>query len=168
MAGRLLEWANKGLIPEYDFWNKQNPMADPVQCGTYRPDFVYECADGVTILEFDEQMHSNRNQRCELVRMWEVSHGYDGRHVFWIRFNPDAFKVAGKTLTTSRKNREAVLLKLLQDNVGNSDYDNFMTICYVCYHKKEKTGDDLVQTFTFSRAAGEQAYEEWVDTIAPA
>jgi hypothetical protein len=78
-------------------------MADSTQCGRYRPDFVYEWAEGVLILEYDEQMHSDRAKRCELVRMAEVSHGYGGRPVCWVRFNPDAFKLAGTTHVTTLK-----------------------------------------------------------------
>lgn len=161
----LLAWAKAGLIPKYDLWNKINPTADQAQCGRYRPDFVYEWAEGVLLLEYDEQMHSDRVKRCELVRMAEVSLGYGGRPVFWLRYNPDAFKVVSKTLRTSIKQRESVLLKMLQDMIGDADYEHFMTICYVCYHKPESTEDNLVQTFKFTTM---QAYEEWVDREAPA
>ncbi len=117
----LQEWAKAGLIPTYDLWNKKNPMADPEQCGRYRPDFVYESADpaeGVLLLEYDERIRSDRIKRCELVRMAEASLGYGGRPLNWIRYNPDEFKVARKTLRTSVKQREAVLLKMLQDMIG--------------------------------------------------
>ena len=164
MAATLQGWAKEKLIPMYDLWNKINPMADPAQCGRYRPDFFFEWAEGVLLLEYDERMHSDRIQRCELVRMLEASHGYGGRPVFWIRYNPDAFKVAYKTLRTSIKQREAVLLKMLQDMIGNADYDHYLTICYVCYNKPERTGDDFVQTLKFTR---KEVYEEWVNTVAP-
>jgi hypothetical protein len=118
----------------------------------------------VLLLEYDEQMHSDRNKRCELVRMAEVSLGYGGRPVFWIRFKPDAFKVAGETLVTTRKIREAVLLKMLQDMVGDADYDHFITICYICYDKTESTDDNLIQTLKFTTT---QAYEAWVNDVAP-
>jgi hypothetical protein len=166
MAGRLLEWAAKGLLPKYTHWNKENPLADSTQCGRYRPDFVYEWAEGVLILEYDELMNTDRAKRCELVRMAAVSHGYGGRPVCWIRFNPDAFKLGGKTLVTTLKKREAVLLKLMQEKIGVADYDHFITICYVCYHKPAKTSeDDLVQTLKFATPA---AYEAWVEATAPA
>ena len=165
MAATLQGWAKRDLIPMYDLWNKINPMADPAQCGRYRPDFVFEWAEGVLLLEYDERMHSERNQRCELVRMAEASLGYGGRPVFWIRYNPDAFKVAHKNLRTLIKHREAVLLKMLQEMIGDADYDHFMTIRYICYHKTESSEDNLVQTFKFTTM---QAYEEWVDRVAPA
>jgi hypothetical protein len=165
MAATLSKWADQGFIPSYDSWNKRNPTAVSAQCGQYRPDFVYEWAEGVILLEYDEQMHSDRNNRCELVRMAEVSIGYGGRPVCWLRFNPDAFKVAGETLATSRKTRESVLRKMLQDKVGDADYDHFMTICYICYHKPQSTANNLVQTFKFTDML---AYEAWVDAVAPA
>ena len=117
------------------------------------------------ILEYDERMHSDREQRCELVRMAEVSLGYGGRPVHWIRYNPDAFKVDGSTLATSRKKRETILLKMLQDMIGDADYDHFVTICYVCYDKSESAGNNFVCTFKFTNP---QAYEEWVNSVAPA
>jgi hypothetical protein len=164
MAATLEGWAKKRLIPMYDSWNKTNPTADPAQCGRFRPDFVYEWAEGVLILEYDEQMHSDRVKRCELVRMAEASLGYGERPVFWIRFNPDAFKVAGKTFATTRKTREAVLLKMLQDMIGDADYDHIMTVCYLCYHKPERSADNIVQTFKFTT---KEEYEAWVDDVAP-
>jgi hypothetical protein len=97
--------------------------------------------------------------------MAEASLGYGGWPVFWIRYNPDEFKVAGKTLRTSVKQREAELLKMLQDMIGDADYGHFMTVCYVCYHKPEHTEDNLVQTFKFTTM---QAYEAWVDRVEPA
>ena len=171
MAATLEKWASDGLssIPKYNLWNKSNRTADPAQCGKYRLDFVYEWAEGVLVLEYDEKMHSDRVKRCELVRMAEVSLGYGGRPVFWIRYNPDAFKVDGSTLVTSRKRREAVLLKMLQEMIGDADYDHVMTICYLCYddkaEKNTKGEDNLVQTFKFTTM---QEYEVWVNAVAPA
>jgi hypothetical protein len=78
----------------------------------------------------------------------------------------DSRFLAGTTLVTTLKKREAALLKMLQAKVGDADYDHFMTVCYVCYHKPEKTSeDDLVQTFKFTSPA---AYEAWVEATAPA
>ena len=164
MAGMLESWAAKALIPKCTSWNRRNPSADPAQCGIFRPDFVFEWVEGVLILEYDEQMHADRSKRCELVRMAQVSIGYGGRPVFWIRYNPDAFKVAGITLRTSRKTREAVLLRMLQGMIGDADYDHIMTIHYVCYDN-EISEDNLVQTVQFSTI---QDYENWVDSVAPA
>jgi hypothetical protein len=96
MAFKLNLWSDDKLISPYTTWNKQNLMADPPQCGKFRADFLYEWPLGVLILEFDENQHKDYDQRCELVRMFEMAHGYGGRPVAFIRYNPDAFKVLGK------------------------------------------------------------------------
>ena len=67
MAGNLKLWACGGLVPMYTRWNRTNPMADPVQSGLYRVDFVFEGQSHVVAMEYDEQMHSDRDQHCELV-----------------------------------------------------------------------------------------------------
>jgi hypothetical protein len=162
MAATLKEWASKGLIPEVNSWNKQNPTAEPLQCGRFRPDFVYEWNEGVLVLEYDEQMHSDRPKQCELDRMEKVTLGYGNRPVFWIRYNPDAFKVDGKTLTTTRKMREEILLKILQDTIGHADYDHFMTVCYLFYDKPTNSREGkYVQKFQFKTI---REYESWVDS----
>ncbi len=106
MAAKLEQWARNGSIPKYTLWNKRNPSADPVQCGIFRPDFVYQWAEGVLILEYNEQMHSDRNKRCKLARMAQASMGYGARPVHWIRFDPGAFKVDRTTLHTTAAKRE--------------------------------------------------------------
>ncbi len=42
---------------------------------------------------------------------------------------------------------------------GDADYNHFITIRCVCYHKPESTEDNLVQSFKFTTM---QAFEEWV------
>ena len=162
MAAKLGEWAKEGLIPEVTLWNKQNPLADPVQNGKYRPDFSFVSGDGVVLLEYDEQMHDSYSKRCELVRMGEVGAGYQGRPVHWLRFNPDAFKVGGVTRRTDKKERHTVLLKVLEGALELPDYENLITIDYVCYDKAQPdAGSDLVQTFKFKDY---EAFCVWVES----
>ena len=149
MACTLQEWADRGLAPQFTLWNRQNPEADPAQCGRYRVDFVFEWEEGVVLLEYDEQMHSDRDRRCELVRQAEVSLGYGGRPVHWIRFNPDAFKLDGETRVTRRQEREAVLLQTLNAAWAAADYDHFITVDYICYDQTAGVGKDLVETMQF-------------------
>lgn len=163
MAATLDEWARKDLIPRYSRWNKQNPLADPAQCGKYRVDFEFEHALGVVLLEYDEQMHADRVLRCELVRQAEVALGYGGLPVHWIRFNPDAFKVDGVTRVTKREEREKELLKQLQQALGHADYEHPITVTYICYHKSMQAGDvnQLVQTHRFRTI---EYYNAWVES----
>ncbi len=141
-------------------------MAETSQCGRFRPDFVYKWNKGVLVLEFDEEMHRVYPKRCELERMVQVTLGYGGKPVFWIRYNPDKFKVNGITYDTPRKNREEILLTLLQDTLGNADYNHFMTICYLFYDKAEDEDEYAVYAPKFQFRTP-QEYLEWVDVKAP-
>ena len=166
MAATLGKWNSNGHIPEVTRWNKQNPTAEPSQCGRHRVDFGWEWNEGRLMLEFDEEKHASYPKRCELERMVKVTLGHGGLPVFWIRYNPDKYKVCGKTFNTSREEREEVLLKMLKDMIGYAaDYDHFMTICYLFYDKPENTQDNnYVQKFQFKTT---QEYLEWIDLKAP-
>ena len=162
MAALLIQWGEEGLVPAYTSWNKRNPEADPAQCGLYRPDFVFEWKEGVLLLEFDERMHSDRDRTCELRRMGEVSMGYGGRPVHWVRFNPDAFKVDGVTRKTNKTARHDALLQLLRNHVQNADYDHLITIDYVCYDPQPHAFvSSLVQTLQFETT---EEYCAWADS----
>ena len=162
MAGTLEQWASAGLVPLYTLWNRRNPGADPVQNGLYRVDFVFDVQHRVVAVEFDERMHSDRDRRCELVRMGRVTLGYGGRPVHWVRFNPDAFSVGGVNRRTGAKEREAVLLRVLQEALGGADEGFAISIHYVCYDNDASSG--LVQTHRFKTV---EDYCVWVDTVAP-
>lgn len=178
MAAKLDDWARHDLIPRYTLWNKQNPLADPEQCGKYRVDFVFQHETGVVLLEYDEQMHADRVLRCELVRQAEAALGYGGLPVHWIRFNPDAFKVDGVTRVTRRGEREEELLKQLRHALGHTDYEHPIIVTYVCYHKTTTGGaggsssamedvsspdNALVQTHKFKSF---EAYNVWVEATS--
>lgn len=172
MAATLDEWARTDSIPRYTRWNKQNPLADPAQCGKYRVDFEFEHALGVVLLEYDEQMHADRNLRCELVRQAEVALGYGGFPVHWIRFNPDAFKVDGVTRVTKREERENELLKQLQQALAHADYEHPIIVTYICYNQglagaamdgASSVKNELVQTHKFKTI---EAYNQWVESVS--
>jgi hypothetical protein len=164
MAGRLKEWSDGALIPAFTTWNKQNKLGDSVQCGIFRVDFVYLKQDHVVLLEYDEDMHSRYDQRCEMVRMGMVTTGYPLKPVHWVRYNPDAFKVAGTTRKTAAKAREAMLLQVLQAALAQVDFEDHITIDYVCYDKAQPDdGSDLLQTFKFKTL---EDYCQWVEAGA--
>ena len=168
MASQLLEWFEQDAIPRFTSWNKQNPVADPVQNRRFRPDFAFVGGDGVVLLEYDEHMHQDYSRRCELVRMAEVGVGYHGRPVHWVRFNPDAFKVAGITRRTDKTERHAVLKTVLEAALALPDYENLITVDYVCYDKPiagPPGSSDLVQTLRFRDY---EAYCAWAEEVAPA
>jgi hypothetical protein len=164
MAYKLQEWASNGLIPMYTHWNRRNPLADPLQCGRYRIDFVFELESMVLLLEYDEEMHSAYTKKCELVRQAEASLGYGGMPVHWIRFNPDAFKIDGKNRKTGKKEREGMLITKMKEAVANPDFGALIKIDYICYNKKHTpnyTGSDLVKSLKFKTI---RDYVAWVET----
>ena len=122
MFEKLIKWAEDGLLPMKPVGNKQNFLADPVQCGRYRLDFVFEHETGVVIDEYDENGHANYNLRCELIRQGRVSLGYGGKPVHWIRYNPDNFLSDGQG--PDSQTRDAAHLRHLQHAIQNPDYDH--------------------------------------------
>lgn len=120
-------------IQMYTTWNRVNPSADPAQCGRYRPDFVYELPVSVVLNEYDEHQHRDRALRCELVRMAEISLGYGGQPVHWVRFNPDSFRVNGVLMNYGEAVRDRILYLQLKEAVECVDYEHFITITFVCY-----------------------------------
>lgn len=163
LAAKLSKWAKESKIPIYTAWNKQNLLADPLQCGKYRVDFMFEMSSGVVLLECDEKQHSEYVKRCELVRQAEVALGFGGLPVHWIRYNPDAFKINGTTRVTKREERESTLLRHLQLALTRPDYEHFITVTYICYDNHVSTNadpDPLVQTKAFKTV---EDYNEWVE-----
>jgi hypothetical protein len=79
-------------------------------------DFVLHTTWGAIILEVDEEQHAHYDPSCDVRRDFDVSAsvslGSGGKLVI-VRFNPDAFKVGGVTLRTTKKERHAKLLMLL-------------------------------------------------------
>ena len=163
MADKLNKWADEGLLPSRPTWNRQNPNADPVQCGKYRPDFVFETELGVVISEYDEHQHTAYKRYCELSRMLEVSHGYNQRPVHWIRYNPDFFSMDGRTDVDS-ETRDTVHLEHLQSALKSPDYEHFITIEYLFYRPMFGRPIAMVQKFQFSTS---EDYIAWIDSIVP-
>jgi len=148
VASFLYEWRGQGQIPRFR-WNKQNPSADPLQCGKYRVDFAFKLPVQAVIKEVDEFGHKHYDLRCELLRMAEVTHGYGARPVHWIRYNPDAFKIDGVTRKMTRLERMDLVKARLMGALAAPDYEHFMTIEFICYDTPgrlvglEKTGFDV-------------------------
>ena len=85
-------------------------------CGKERPDRVYELPDRVIILECDEHQHRDRACVCEQTRMVNISQGYGGIPVSFIRWNPDDYSpVQEKKLPESIAKRYALVGDLIRD-----------------------------------------------------
>jgi hypothetical protein len=138
ICAKLELWAEMGHIPKYTSWGKLIPHVEKVSCGRVFPDFTFEFKDKVIILEVEEYQHSrgNYNARCEMVRLQDIVNSYGLIPVHIIRYNPDFFRVSGKTAKVSSDTKQEILLKCLQSAISNNDFENHITLEYICYDCK--------------------------------
>ena len=79
-------------------------------------DFVLYTPWGAIILEVDEHQHSHQDPSCDVRRDFDMaaSVALGSQHKLAIvRYNPDGFKVAGRTVRTAKNTRHSKLLELL-------------------------------------------------------
>ena len=79
-------------------------------------DFVLYAPWGAIILEVDENQHGHQDSSCDVRRDFDMvaSIALGSQHKLAIvRYNPDAFKVAGRTVRTPKTERHPKLLQLL-------------------------------------------------------
>lgn len=95
------------LMAHLDFYGLTGDSTDKVvndgDCGRERPDRVFDFGDKVVVLECDEHQHKDRQCSCEQTRMVNISQGYGGLPVYFIRWNPDPYAPSVDT-----KKRESV------------------------------------------------------------
>lgn len=102
--------------------NGFNPVNDRIPngsvCGRERPDFEFDPLkdksgrDHVVIVEVDEDQHSGYPEECDKVRMFNLTQTYSGTPVFFIRYNPDSFRLSDGTKgEVTREHREYALIE---------------------------------------------------------
>lgn len=82
-------------------------------------DFAIESPWGCTILEVDEHQHSSYDVSCDVRRDFDIVASValgSAQKLRIIHYNPDSYKVAGKTVSMTKKDRLASLLKLIQNS----------------------------------------------------
>lgn len=79
-------------------------------------DFCVQMSWGVILLECDEQQHNTYDPSCDVRRDFDscasIALGSQHKAVV-LRYNPDAFKVGGRTKYTTKKERQAKLIATL-------------------------------------------------------
>lgn len=89
---------NDGVIPQYTSHDRAVAIGlDPSIYGSTRPDWVWVLHDRWIVLECDEDQHSSMAYSCERRRELQICNVAAGLPVFFIRFNPDAFKTGSKS-----------------------------------------------------------------------
>jgi hypothetical protein len=140
-----------------------------MQCGSFRPDFVWErdIEQRVVLLECDEHAHRVYPAACEFTRPIKIALGYGDRPVHLLRYNPDMLSFV-KSMP-ARKEREQLLLSRMQAALApaacdDSKFKHILTIEFLYYYDipgAEATAPH-VQTISF---ATPHAYEVWAEAI---
>jgi len=104
-----------------------------------RLDFVIESMTAVVIVEVDEFQHSSY---CgEISRLNEIFTAFrlgdNIRHVHFVRFNPDAFKIDQKTGRVSLEVRHARLVEVIQKALDSHEPQKTWSILHVFYDTDE-------------------------------
>jgi len=114
------------------------------ECGKYRPDFLYDAVTHRVVVEVDEDQHRGYDPECERVRMINILGALGMRCVF-IRYNPDTFKVDGKTVRVYEKKRHELLLKTIREYMKPSfDPQATADVVYLYYDGAEKRTEMLI------------------------
>ena len=80
----------------------------------FRPDFFFERNTHVVIVEVDEHQHSSYDASCERVRELHISEAI-GRPTYFIRYNPDAYRVNGAAVRVPKNIREQRLIQVMKE-----------------------------------------------------
>ena len=94
-------------------------------------DFVLYAAWGAIILEVDENQHSHQDPSCDVRRDFDMaaSVALGSQHKLAIvRYNPDAFMVAGRTVRTPKTESHPKLLQLLHSLIQEEPERHFQRL----------------------------------------
>ena len=80
----------------------------------FRPYFFYDMTSHVIIVEVDEHQHSMYDVSCERAREFHIADAI-GRPTYFIRYNPDCYRVKGSIANTKQRFREMELVRVLRD-----------------------------------------------------
>ena len=90
-------------------------LSSETQCAYL--DFLITMPWGYVVLEVDEDQHSHYPAGCDVRRDFDIAASIalgSAQKLVIVHYNPDAYKVADKTLRTTTKDRQHKLLALMQ------------------------------------------------------
>jgi len=105
-------------------------------CGKYRPDFRYNALTHSVVVEVDEDQHRSYDPECERIRIINIVQAVGMRCVF-VRYNPDAFKIDGKTVRVYEKKRHELLLRTIRECMKPSFDSEISRVVYLYYDGAE-------------------------------
>jgi len=81
------------------------------ECFEYRPDIIYDFTTHILIVCVDEKQHNTPSYKeCDRPRMINIVSTFGGTPVYFIRYNPDNYRIRGKLMKTSKHIREDKLV----------------------------------------------------------
>lgn len=104
-------------------------------CSKKRPDYVIDNGKFQIVVEVDEHQHNSYPCDCEIGRMLMI-HQDIGMTTIFIRYNPDNYKVNGKTIKGSSTNpkREVVLVDTIK-RLMEMEFNDGLYVSYLYYDK---------------------------------
>jgi len=118
-------------------YNTYDKSVDNNACGRDRPDFVIECSTHSIVLEVDEHQHKDRPCECEQTRMVNISQSL-GMPTIFIRYNPDEYKIDGKTIDLHSRQRYGLLRQSLEYfstiSIKKLKDIGFLSVIYLFYN----------------------------------
>ena len=106
-------------------------------------DFTIAKSWGYVLLEVDEDQHRSYDASCDVRRDFDMAASValgSGHKLRVIRFNPDSYRVGGRTRTESKKDRMKRLLALLEEGEPVGALERV----FLCYDQ-ESTDTSLPQ-----------------------
>lgn len=180
LAAGFKEWdRTEEMPPLYHFRREKQidfkcaELKDAPKCA--RIDFAIGVPGGFVFLEVDENQHKPRhveNPICDLERMKNVELALNARakkigsevpKIYWLRYNPDAWHVGGKTRRYEKVDREANLVAWLK----RFECKSRLGIGYAFYDCKAPDGDgalDVMDTPAYDDEYAERA-ENLMDLV---
>jgi EsV-1-7 cysteine-rich motif len=116
-----------------------------------RPDFVLILEDRVIVVECDEHQHWTYAEECEISRMVNLTMVYGGLPVFFIRYNPDSFKVEGVPQEISKAKRHALLKETITKCLDTTPTE-LLSVQYMFYDDDRKRTFEQLLTMSSIRA----------------
>jgi len=113
-------------------------------CLRYRPDFIFECPTHVIVFEVDEYQHSRYECSCEQIRMINLCQDFGGTPVVFIRFNPDSYKIKGKSIPGSINKRSRVVIDTIK-KIKMYKPDSLLSVIYLYYDDFDEKKIDIIK-----------------------
>jgi hypothetical protein len=102
-------------------------------CYNYRPDVMIADNNLVIHIECDEHQHGGVSYSCDEKRMSDLYDEYPGKHVVWIRWNPNGYKPPVGVIKKSLEERKVMLVDEVNKSMVIRKDQSIMTVIYMFF-----------------------------------